>query len=77
MKKLKKLRKPILYINAGLEFGFAIAIGILLGYILDRKLGTKPYLTFIFFGFGVVAAFKNLFRSLKILEKMDDNHQES
>ncbi len=67
---MEKLKKPLMYINVGLEFGFAIAIGIFIGYFLDGKFGTKPYLTFIFFLLGVAAAIKNLITNLKILERM-------
>jgi len=43
----------------------AVAIGLALGYWLDRWLGTTPWLTMVFAVFGIVAAFLNLFRDLK------------
>ncbi len=76
LKEVHRVKKPILYINIGIEFGLAIAIGIFMGYFLDKKLGTKPYLTFLFFIFGIIAAFKNLFSSLKVLERQGDNGKE-
>lgn len=46
----------------GLMFPLAIGIGFLWGYGMDRLFGTWPWLSAIFTGFGVIAAFLNLFR---------------
>jgi len=43
----------------------ATVVGLVLGYWLDRWLGTTPWLTMVFAVFGIVAAFLNLFRDLK------------
>jgi ATP synthase protein I len=43
-------------------FPIAIGLGALWGWGMDRWLGTWPWLTAIFTGFGVIAAFVNLFR---------------
>jgi ATP synthase protein I len=32
-----------------------------MGYYLDRWLGTGPWLTLLFLGFGIVAGFRNIF----------------
>lgn len=55
--------------RAGLEltalafmFPIAIALGFGWGWAMDRVFGTSPWLTAIFTGFGVIAAFLNLFR---------------
>ncbi len=48
----------------GLTMAFSIFIGVGIGYYLDHKVfggQTKPWLTLIFLGLGVAAAFKNLF----------------
>jgi len=37
-----------------------VGIGALAGYYLDKKFGTTPWLFFVFLGFGIAAAFKNL-----------------
>jgi ATP synthase protein I len=52
-------------------FPVSITIGAAFGYFLDRKLGTLPWLSAIFLGFGVAAAFVNLFRMLDKFEKLD------
>ncbi len=48
----------------GMTVAFSIFIGVGIGYFLDEKVfggRTSPWLTLIFLGFGVAAAFKNLF----------------
>jgi len=49
----------------GMTMAFSVFIGVGIGYFLDRKVfagKTYPWLTMIFLGFGVAAAFVNLFR---------------
>ncbi len=43
-------------------FRIAIAVGYGLGWWLDRKLGTGPWLTIVLTGLGVIGAFVQLFR---------------
>jgi len=38
-----------------------IALGIFLGWLLDRFLGTSPWLLLVFTLFGMAAAFKSIF----------------
>jgi len=51
--------------------GFAFVIAVLLGWwfgsVLDRWFDTRPWFTFVFFFFGVVAGGLNVFRSLGAL----------
>jgi len=49
-------------INLGLVFPAAIALGYVMGYFLDRWLGTGPWLVVAFSAVGAAAAFVNLFR---------------
>lgn len=46
----------------GWMFPLAIGIGALWGWWMDGIFGTWPWLTAIFGGFGIIAAFVNLFR---------------
>ena len=49
----------------GMSFAFSIFIGLGIGYYLDNKVfdgRTHPWLTLLFLGFGVAAAFLNLYR---------------
>ena len=47
--------------TVGLSMAFAIGIGAIVGHYLDKKFGTAPWLLLIFLGFGVAAAFRNLY----------------
>jgi ATP synthase protein I len=61
-KDLKKTIKDLGFISTvGMSMAFSIALGALIGYYLDRWLGTKPWFFFVFLGFGIAAAFRNLF----------------
>ncbi len=56
-------RQLATYSHVGMTFVFSILIGFGMGWALDNKVfagKTAPYLTFIFFGFGILAGFKNL-----------------
>ena len=46
----------------GIEMGVALAIGMLMGWYLDRLFGTRPWLIIIFSLFGIAAGFRNLVR---------------
>jgi len=67
----KKLFKTLGYLSTvGLAMAFSIGIGAVLGYYLDKKFGTRPWLFFIFLGFGIAAAFRNLHIKYKKAQKM-------
>ncbi len=51
--------------SLGITFGASIAIGAFIGIVLDRWLETSPWLTILFFVFGVAAGFFNLLKDLK------------
>ena len=47
----------------------AVAIGTIIGFILDKTFGTKPWLILIFFFVGVIAGIVNVFRSAKNMQR--------
>ena len=51
----------------GVSLVAATAIGLAIGYGLDRWLGTSPWLTLIFTLFGIAAGFLNLFRDVGLM----------
>jgi ATP synthase protein I len=51
----------------GISLVAAIAIGLLIGYWLDRLLGTTPWLTMLFTLLGIAAGFLNLFRDVGLI----------
>jgi len=59
------------YSTLGLEMGLAVAVGVGIGYYLDKWLGTGPWFLIIFLFFGIVAGFRSLYRALKRLERED------
>ena len=68
----KKLYKQVTRYSAiGLEMGFSVAIGVAIGYYLDRYFKTRPWLTLIFLILGVVAGFRSLFSLMKDIDKKD------
>jgi len=50
--------------TVGMTLVLATVIGLAGGYYLDKWLGTSPWLTLIGLGFGIVAGFVNLFRTV-------------
>ncbi|UCF56562.1 MAG: AtpZ/AtpI family protein [Deltaproteobacteria bacterium] len=66
----KKLIRTLGYLSTvGLSMAFAIGIGAVIGYYLDKKFGTGPWLFFVFLGFGIAAAFRNLYIMYKKSKK--------
>ncbi len=59
------------YSTLGIEMGLAVAVGVGIGYYLDKWLGTQPWFLIIFLFFGIVAGFRSLYRALKRLERED------
>jgi ATP synthase protein I len=53
--------------SIGVALVAATAIGLAMGYGLDRLLGTSPWLTLTFTLFGIVAGFVNLFRDVGLI----------
>ena len=51
----------------GISLVAATAIGLLIGYGLDRLFGTAPWLTMMFALFGIAAGFLNLFRDVGLI----------
>ena len=53
----------------GSELVAAVAVGTIIGFILDNTFDTKPWLIIIFFFVGVVAGIINVIRSAKKMQK--------
>ena len=51
------------------ELVSAVAVGTIIGFILDKTFDTKPWLILIFFFVGVIAGIINVFRSAKNMQK--------
>ena len=51
------------------ELVSAVAVGTIIGFILDKTFGTKPWLIIIFFFVGVIAGIINVIKSAKNMQK--------
>jgi len=66
-----KANRGLFFGNAfrlGTELVAAVAVGTIIGFILDNWFDTKPWLIIIFFFVGVVAGILNVIRSAKRLQ---------
>ncbi len=50
--------------SLGLMLPSSIAVGLFLGYYLDKFFGTRPWLLLVFFILGAVSGFHSLIRGL-------------
>jgi ATP synthase protein I len=49
-------------LDLGIQFGFSVVVGLVLGYYADRWLGSEPIFLFVFTGFGFAAGMRALLR---------------
>lgn len=64
-------RKLAAYSTIGLMFPTSIAVGLGIGYFLDKLFDTSPYLLVIFTLYGIAAGFWNLYKVTKQYDKKD------
>ena len=55
----------------GTELVAAVAVGTIIGFILDNWFGTKPWLIIIFFFLGAAAGMLNVIRTANRMQKED------
>ena len=55
----------------GTELVAAVAVGSIIGFILDSWFGTKPWLIIIFFFLGAAAGMLNVIRTANRMQKED------
>ncbi len=53
----------------GIHLVTATFVGLVIGYFLDKWLGTKPVFTIIFLLFGIAAGYKNMYEEVKGIHK--------
>jgi ATP synthase protein I len=54
--------------SLGLMLPSSIAVGLFLGYILDKAFGTQPWMLIIFFFLGTASGIYNLLRGINRLQ---------
>ena len=67
--KAKLIQQIASYSTLGLEMGLSVALGVGIGYYLDKWLHTEPWLLIVFLLLGVIAGFRSLYRAMKRLQK--------
>ncbi|PMP60776.1 MAG: hypothetical protein C0198_05815 [Sulfurihydrogenibium sp.] len=61
----KQANKTLSFLTIGLHLVSGIIVGVGVGYLLDKYFNTSPYLTIIFFFFGLAAGFRNMYIDAK------------
>jgi ATP synthase protein I len=74
--KREVFKSLLSYSSLGLEMGLCVAIGIGIGYFLDKYFQTSPYLTIIFMIFGVIASMKTIYTLMKKIEKENERNKD-
>lgn len=59
--------------SLGLMLPSSIAVGLLIGYLLDKILGTRPWLLLIFLFLGTASGFYSLLRGLNRLQNENES----
>ena len=70
-------KSALRYSALGLEMGISAAIGYGAGWWLDKKFGTKPYLTLVMILLGIAAGFLSLYRTVKAINLDNDSNGDS
>lgn len=75
--KDRNLREAIASASVvGLNLVSATFVGLLMGWWLDRWLGTNPWLLLTFLVLGIAAGFKNVLHEVRKIQKADAQEQE-
>jgi ATP synthase protein I len=64
-------------LQLGASIVFAIFIGAFIGYWLDGKLGTFPYMSIIWFGLGLAAAARNVIIEVRKQQRREKDSEPS
>lgn len=64
------LKEMSYYSSLGLQVAISIVVGVGFGIFLDTVFETAPVFMFIFLGFGIAAAFRNLLLAINRSKKI-------
>lgn len=62
-------KKIAAWSSLGLMLPSSIAVGLVIGYLLDKAFGTRPWLLIVFFFFGTASGIINLLRGIYRLQE--------
>ena len=75
-KSLNENEKRGLFMGSAFQLGTelvaAVAVGTIIGFILDNWFGTKPWFIITFFFIGVIAGILNVIRVANNMQKKDN-----
>ena len=76
----RQLFKSLGFLSSlGISMVAASFIGLAIGYYLDKWLGTSPWMTLIWLGFGIASGFRNIFiltrRAMREQEEEEQNQE--
>ena len=63
------------YSSLGLEMGLCVAVGLTIGYFLDKYFQTYPYLSIVFMLVGIAAALKAVYIMARKMEKENERNK--
>lgn len=63
-RRLRSLRGMALVSVIGIQLAVSTIVGAGIGYLLDRWLGTEPWLLVLFFILGTVSGFREMLRTV-------------
>jgi ATP synthase protein I len=63
-RKGKRVYNALNASSVGVELGVSVALGLLVGYFLDKRLGTEPWMLILWMVLGLVAGFRGVFRAV-------------
>ncbi len=73
--KKEVLKGLLTYSSLGLEMGLCVAIGLAIGWVLDKKVfHTYPYLSIVFMFVGIAAAMRTVYKMAKKMEKENERN---
>ncbi|MEW6040838.1 MAG: AtpZ/AtpI family protein [Elusimicrobiota bacterium] len=72
-KHLKNIRSIGWASSVGLMLVFSTVLGFALGLAVDKFFNTSPWFAMICLIIGIVAGFRNVFISLKVINALSDN----
>ena len=61
----KDWRELFVFSTLGIEVGAAVGIGAVIGFFLDKRYNTQPWLLLLFMFFGIAAATQAVIREVK------------
>lgn len=73
-KKNDTVKSMLSYSALGLEMGLCVAIGLAIGYFLDKHFLTYPVMSIIFMIIGILAALKSIYTLAKKMEKENERN---